>query len=67
MGIKWRNGVAIPQSKTQTQICFCLKELQGQKCRRGNRKDSLKCDISHEGTPRPDTIFNTIVCLQTGA
>jgi hypothetical protein len=30
-GIKWRDGVAIPQSKTLTQNCSCLKELQGQK------------------------------------
>ena len=30
-GIKWRDGVAIPQSKTLTQNCSCLKELQRQK------------------------------------
>jgi hypothetical protein len=30
-GIKWRDEVAIPQSKTLTQNCSCLKELQGQK------------------------------------
>jgi hypothetical protein len=33
-GIKWRDEVAIPQSKTLTQDCPCLKELQGQKWRR---------------------------------
>jgi hypothetical protein len=33
-GIKWRDGVAIPQSKTLTHNCSCLKELQGQKWRR---------------------------------
>jgi hypothetical protein len=27
-GIKWRDGVAIPQSKPLTQNCSCLKELQ---------------------------------------
>jgi hypothetical protein len=32
--IKWRDGVAIPYSKTLTQNCPCLKELQGQKWRR---------------------------------
>jgi hypothetical protein len=29
-GIKGRNGVAIPQSKTLTQNCYSLKELQEQ-------------------------------------
>jgi hypothetical protein len=29
-----RDWVAIPQSKTLTQNCSCLKELQGQKWRR---------------------------------
>jgi hypothetical protein len=29
-----RDGVAIPQSKTLTQNCSCLKELQGQKWRK---------------------------------
>ena len=29
--IKWRDGVAIPQSKTQTQNWPCLNEVQGQK------------------------------------
>ena len=29
-----RGGVAIPQSKTLTHICSCLKELHGQKWRR---------------------------------
>jgi hypothetical protein len=24
-GINWRDGVAIPQSKTLTQNCFCLR------------------------------------------
>jgi hypothetical protein len=33
-GIKWRNRIAIPQSKTLTQNCPCLEELQGQKWRR---------------------------------
>jgi hypothetical protein len=28
--IKWRDGVAIAQSKNLTQKCFCIKELQGQ-------------------------------------
>jgi hypothetical protein len=28
-GIKWKDEVAIPQSKTLTQNCSCLKELQG--------------------------------------
>jgi hypothetical protein len=32
--IKWRDEVAIPHSKTLTQNCSCLKELQGQKQRR---------------------------------
>jgi hypothetical protein len=27
-GIKWRDEVAIPQSKILTQNCSCLKELQ---------------------------------------
>jgi hypothetical protein len=31
IGIKWRVEVAIQQSKTLTQNCSCLKELQGQK------------------------------------
>lgn len=30
-GIKWRNGVVIPQSKTLTQNCPWPKELEGQK------------------------------------
>jgi hypothetical protein len=30
-GIKWKNRVVIPQSKTLTQNCSRLKELQGQK------------------------------------
>jgi hypothetical protein len=33
-GIKWRDGVAIPQSKTLMQNCSFMKEQQGQKCRR---------------------------------
>lgn len=33
-GIKWTNGVAIPQSKTLTQNFTCLKEQQGQTWRR---------------------------------
>jgi hypothetical protein len=33
-GIKWRDGVAIPQSKTLVQNCSFLIELQGQKWRR---------------------------------
>lgn len=37
-GTKWRDGVAILQSKPLTQICSCLKELQGQKQRRDWRK-----------------------------
>ena len=28
-GIKWRDGVTTPQSKTLTQNCSCLKEVQG--------------------------------------
>lgn len=31
---KWRDGLAIPQLKTMSQNCFCLKELQGQKWRK---------------------------------
>ena len=37
--IKWRDGVAIPQSKALTQNCFCLKGLQGQTWRRDERKE----------------------------
>jgi hypothetical protein len=33
-GIKLRDGVAIPQSKTPTQNCSCLKELQEEKWRK---------------------------------
>jgi hypothetical protein len=33
-GHKMRNDFTIPQSKTLTQHCSCLKELQGQKWRR---------------------------------
>jgi hypothetical protein len=33
-GHQVRDGVAIPQSKTVTQNSSCLKELQGQKCRK---------------------------------
>jgi hypothetical protein len=32
-GYQGRDGVAIPQSKTLTHNCFCLKEPQGQKLR----------------------------------
>jgi hypothetical protein len=33
-GHQVRDGVAIPQSKTLTQNCSCVKELQGQKWRK---------------------------------
>ena len=33
-GIKWKDGVVISQSKTLTQNCSCLKDLQGEKWRR---------------------------------
>ena len=29
--ITWKDGVAIPQSKTLTQNCSCLKELKGKR------------------------------------
>ena len=34
IGHQVRDGIAIPQSKTLTHICSCLKELHGQKWRR---------------------------------
>jgi len=43
-GIKWRDGVAIPQSKILTQNCSCLKELQGQKQRIAGGKGSPVID-----------------------
>ena len=36
-----RDGITIPQQKTVTQNCSCLKELQGQK----NGKDPKEKDI----------------------
>jgi hypothetical protein len=32
-GIKWGDGVAIPQSRALTQHCSYLEKLQGQKWR----------------------------------
>jgi hypothetical protein len=44
----WKNGVAIPQSKSLAQNCSCLPKLQRQKWRRASEKGSpvigLNCD-----------------------
>jgi hypothetical protein len=59
-GIKLRDGVAIPQSKTLTQNCSCIKELQGQKWRRdwekGGPVTSPNWGPAQGEAPRPDTI-----------
>ena len=59
-GIKWKGGVVIPQSKTLTQNCSCIKELQGQKWRRdwekGGPVTSPNWGPAQGEAPRPDTI-----------
>ena len=58
----------IPQSNTLTQNCSCLKELQGQKWRSDRGKEGpVTWDPSQGNAPRPDTITDSMVCLQTGA
>jgi hypothetical protein len=63
--------VAIPQSKSLTQNCFCLKELQGQKWRRawgkGGQVTDRSCDIAQGKAPKPDTVAGAVVCVQRGA
>ena len=70
-GIKRKDGGANQQSKSLTQKCSCLKELQGQKWRRdfgkGGPVVSPIGDPPPGETPRPDTITDAIMCLQTEA
>ena len=62
-------NVAIPQSKILTHNCSCLKELQGQKHQRDWVKEGSVTgptwDSSQGLGPRPDTITDAMVCLQT--
>jgi len=57
-GIKWRDGVNIPQPETLTRNCFCLKTLQGQKWRRDWAKGGPVTVPTWEScqreAPRPD-------------
>jgi hypothetical protein len=66
-----RSSSFIPQSKTLTQNCSCLKELQGQKQGRDWEKGNPETGptwYSHQGkAPRPNTITTAMLCLQTGA
>jgi hypothetical protein len=68
IGHQVRERVAIPQSKTLTQNCSCLKELQGQKWRRAGGNESPvtgpNWDPAQGEAPRPDTITDAMVCLQ---
>jgi hypothetical protein len=59
-GIKWRDGVAIPQSKTLTQICSCLKELQGQNGEEPEEKEvqqQAQIEIQLKGKPQGLTLL----------
>ena len=66
-----REGVAIPQSKPLIQNCFCLKEMQGQKWRRVQRKEcpvaGLNWGPAHGEAPMPITITDAMLCLKTVA
>ena len=57
--------------KNSDQNCSCLKELQGQKWRRAWRKGGPgtgpNLDPTQGEAPRPDTITDAMVYLQTGA
>jgi hypothetical protein len=56
-----RDGVALPQSKTLTHNCSCLKELQGQRWRRARGKGvpatGPKWDPAHGVALRPDLLL----------
>jgi hypothetical protein len=66
-----RDGVAIAQSKTVTQNCSYLKELQGQKWiaawGKGSPETGPNWDPAQGEAPRSDIITDAMVCLQTGA
>jgi hypothetical protein len=69
------DGVTNSQSNSLAQNCSCIKELQGQKWRRESRKGGPVIgptwDQTHSGVvrgaPKPNTITDAIMCLQTGA
>jgi hypothetical protein len=70
-GIKWRDGVAILQSKTYPEL-FLSKITAGTKNEeetegKGGPVTSLTWDPSQGEASRPDTITDSMVCLQTGA
>ena len=70
-GHQVRDGAANPQSKTLTQICSCLKDLQEQKWRRdlgkGGPVTSPNWDPTQGETPRSDIITDAMVCLKKEA
>jgi hypothetical protein len=62
--------VTIPQSKTLTHNCSCLKDLQRQKWRKvwgkGDPETGTKWDPAQGEDPRPDTITKVMKCSQKG-
>jgi hypothetical protein len=69
-GHQVREGVAIPQSKTLTHNCSCLKVLQGQKWKKARGKGDLltgpKWYPAQREAPRPDNITEAKECSQKG-
>ena len=67
IGYKVRNGIVIPQSKTLTHKCSCLKELQRQQWRRTRGKvgpvSGRNWDPAKGEAPRSNTIMEVMVCL----
>jgi hypothetical protein len=66
-GLNERNRVTNPQSKILTQNCFGPKELQEQQWRKDWKKGHPTWDPSHGETPRPDTVTDSMMCLQMRA
>jgi hypothetical protein len=67
--IKWKEGVDIPQTKTLTLNCSCLKGLQGKKDEESEERtssDRTKLGSTSGGGPSSDTITDSMVSLQTG-
>ena len=69
-GHEVRNQVSIPQSRTLTLNCTCLKDLQGQKwrstCGKGALATGLNWQSAQGEVPRTDTITEAMEYSQNG-